>query len=351
MLNDRFACFAPGWYINDKDEVYQAAWKRFYVAKSLPTEGDGWLRGTQLVLMTSAGHLLSGSVKEKNGMAKALREVLNSYAKLPEGERRPKAVEGEEKPVPAPPPGGLVLTVYDRPLGRSEEGRYRLPEGGDLGGLRTDAPHGQRSSLWLTEDECKSLVPVAPRKGDTHKVPAKLARRIFLYGMWPQTLWVVEQAWQPNSVREGELSLTVEDVTDRAIRMRVRGSVLLSGTGPLKLYPTGKVLKTVNNRYDARLEGVVVYDRVKKQITRWDMAALGDYSGCWFTGQDGWKEATADAPLALGFAFELDESAYRAPAERRRPRSFVHAYIFKDREPFYWDPDKWEADWKKRQPN
>jgi hypothetical protein len=330
--------------------VYQAAWKRFYVAKSLPTEGDGWLRGTQLVLMTSAGHLLSGSVKDKNGMAKALQEVLEAYAKLPEAERRPRAVEGEEKPVPAPPPGGLVLTVHDRPLGRSEEGRYRLPEGRDLGGFRTDAPHGQRGSLWLTEGECKSLVPDAPRKGDSHKVATKLARRIFLYGMWPQTLWVVEQAWQPNSVREGELGFTVEEVTDRTVRMRLSGSVVLSGTGPLKLYPTGKVLKTVTNRYDARLEGVVVYDRVKKRITRWDMAALGDYTGCWFTGNDGWKEATADAPLALGFAFEVDGSAYRVPAERRRPRSFVHAYIFKEREQFYWDPDKWEEDWKKRQP-
>jgi hypothetical protein len=330
--------------------VYQEAWKRFYVAKSRPTEGDGWLHGTQLVMMTSAGRLLTGSVKDKNGLARALREVLEAYAKLPEAQRRPPVVKGEERPVPAPPPGGLVLTVYDRPLGRSEDGRYRLPEGRDFGGFRTHAPHGQRSSLWLTADECQSLVPPTPVVGESHKVPARLTRRIFLYGMWPQTLWVVEQAWQPDSVRQGELSLTVDAVSDEAIRMHLGGSVVLSGTGPLKLYPTGKVLKTVENRYDARLEGVVVYDRVRKQITRWDMAALGDYTGCWFAGNDGWKEATVDAPLALGFAFELDESAYRVPADRRRPRSFVHAYIFNGREPFYWDPDKWEEDWKRRRP-
>src|SRR5262245_18479130 len=186
--------------------------------------------------MTSTGRLLTGRVKDRKGLANGLQEALDAYAKLPEAERRPKAVEGEEKPVPAPPPGGLVLTVYDRPLGRSEKGQCRLPEGGDCGGFRTHAPHGQRSSLWLTEDECRSLVPEKPQKGDTHKVPAKLARRIFLYGMWPQTLWVVEQTWQPNSVREGELRLTVEEVTDRTIRMRLGGSVLLSGTGPHKLY-------------------------------------------------------------------------------------------------------------------
>ncbi len=331
--------------------MYQDAWKRFYVAKPLPTEGNGWLRGTQLVLMTSTGRLLSGSVKygDRNGLAPALQEVLTAYAKLPEAERRAKTVAGEEKPVPAPPPGGLVLTIYDRPLGRSEQGRYRLPEGRDFGGFRTHAPHGQRSSLWLTQEECQSLIPENPRKREIRMVPAKLARRICLYGLWPQTLWVVEQTWQPNSVRAGELRLTVEEVSAKAIRMRLDGSVLLTAKGPLKLYPTGKVLKTVENRYDARLEGRLVYDRADKKITQWDMAALGDYAGCWFAGNDGWKEATPESPLPLGFAFELDQSAYQVPAERRRPRSFVHAYIFNGREQYYWNPEKWEEDWKKRQ--
>jgi hypothetical protein len=242
-----------------------------------------------------------------------------------------------------------VLTIYDRPLGRSGQGWYRLPEGSDLGGLRTEAPHGQRSSLWLTERECKSLLPQNLRKGVSHPVPAKLAKRIWLYGFWPQTLWVVEQTWQPNSVRAGHLKLTVEEVSARTARMRLDGSVLLTANGPLKLYPTGKVLKTVESRYDARLHGVLVYDRIKKKIARWDMVALGDYRGCWFAGHKGWIEATPRAPLAVGFAFEVDSNAYQVPVERRRPRSFVHAYIFNGREQFYWDPEKWEEDWKKRQ--
>ena len=91
-------------------------------------------------------------------------------------------------------------------------------------------------------------------------------------------------------------------------------------------------------------------DQAKGQITRWDMAALGDFSGRWFAGNKGWKEATLDTPLPLGFAFELDTTAYELPPERRRPRSFMHAYTFKEREEFYWDPDKWLDDWKKRQP-
>jgi hypothetical protein len=299
--------------------------------------------------MTSSGRLLSGTVKGRDGLAPALQEVLDEYAKLPEAERRARAVDGEVKPQAAPPPGGLVLTIYDRPLGRGPDGRYRHPEGNDFEGFRTHAPHGQRSSLWLTEDECKSLVPAEPGKGQTLDVPTKLAKRMWLYGLVPQTLWVVEEFWKPDSVRKGELALTVEEVSEQVVRMRLHGSVLLSGPGILHEWPHRKFIKKLENRYDARLEGVLVY-RVKQRIARWDLAVLGDYTGRWFAGNKGWKEATPAAPLPLGFAFELDTTASELPPERRRPRSFVHAYIFRAHEAHYWDPEKWLEDERKRQP-
>ena len=31
LLNEKFVCFAPGWFINDKDEVYQAAVALYYL--------------------------------------------------------------------------------------------------------------------------------------------------------------------------------------------------------------------------------------------------------------------------------------------------------------------------------
>jgi hypothetical protein len=300
--------------------------------------------------MTSSGKLLTGRVKDRNGLAPALQEVLDAYAKLPEADRRAKSVEGDVKPQLPPPVGGLVLTIYDRPLGRSATGQYRHPEGDDGGGFRTHAPHGQRSSLWLTKEECESLVPAKPEKGQTRKVPSKLAKRIWLYGLMPQTLWVVEESWKPDSVRAGELDVTVEEVTPQTVRLRVHGSVLLTAPGVLTTWPDHKFIKNLENRYDARCEGVIVYDRTKAKIVRWDMAVLGDYSGRWFAGNNGWKEATAEAPMPLGFAFEIDQTAYDLPPERRRPRSFVHAYTFRDREGFYWDPDKWLDDWKKRHP-
>jgi hypothetical protein len=288
-------------------------------------------------------------VKGKDGLATALQEVLDAYAKLPAADRHPKSVEGEVKPQPKPPADGLVLTIYDRPLARGEKGSYRHPEGDDSGGLRTHAPHGQRSSLWLTADECKSLIPAKAEMGQKQKVPEKLAKRLWLYGLLPQTLWVVEENWKPDSVRGGELEVAVEEVTAKAVRLRVHGSVLLTAPAVLHTWPDRKFVKNLENRYDARLEGVIEYDRAKGKIVRWDMVALGDYSGRWFAGNSGWKEATPEAPVPLGFAFEIDATAYDLPPERRRPRSFTHAYTFKDREEFYWDPDEWLDDWKKRQ--
>lgn len=300
--------------------------------------------------MTSAGRLLTGRVKDRNGLAAALQEVLDAYAKLPEAERRPQSVEGDIKPQSPPPTGGLVLTVYDRPLGRSDAGAYRHPEGNDCGGLRTHAPHGQRSSLWLTKEECDSLIPAKLEKGLSQKVDAKLAKRIWLYGLMPQTLWVVEESWKPDSVRSGDLEVTVEEVSPQQVRLRVHGAVLLTAPGVLHTWPDRKFIKNLENRYDARLEGTIEYDRASGKIIRWDMAVLGDYSGRWFAGNNGWKEATAEAPMPLGFAFEIDQTAYDLPPERRRPRSFMHAYTFKNREDHYWDPEKWLEDWKKRQP-
>lgn len=305
------------------------------------------MRGTQLVLMTSAGRLLEGTVKGPDGMALALREVLEGYARLPEMERRAKHVDGEIRPQPSPPANGLVLTIYDRPLARDRDGRYRLPEKDDLGGLHTHAPHGQRSSLWLKEREWKSLVPSEPKKGQVFPVAAKLAKRIWLYGLVPQTLWVVEEMWKADAVREGELFASVVEATAETVRLRLYGSVLLASPGILHTWPDHKFIKNIENRYSARLEGEVIFDRARNRISRFDVVVLGDFSGRWFAGEKGWKEATVESPLALAFAFELDTTAFDLPPERRRPRSFVHAYIFRTREDHYWDPEAWLTDWNK----
>ncbi len=58
-----------------------------------------------------------------------------------------------------------------------------------------------------------------------------------------------------------------------------------------------------------------------------------------------WLVRKNGAPMPL--AFEIDPTADNLPPVRR---SFMHAYMFKDQEDHYWDPDKWLDNWKKRQP-
>ncbi len=169
--------------------------------------------------------------------------------------------------------------------------------------------------------------------------------------MWPQTLWVVEQTWQPDSVRQAELKLTVEEVSAAdCSHARSRRRVLLSGTGPLKLYPTGKVLKTVENRYDARLEGVLVYDRTDRRDHPVGHGHAGRLQRLLVRRQRRLEGGRRPRPRR---AWASPSSWTRPRIKSRRsaggPRSFVHAYIFRDREHFYWDPEKWEDDWKKRQ--
>jgi hypothetical protein len=291
--------------------------------------------------MTSAGRLLDVGGAGGDDLASALRDALATYRKLPNSERLAESVAGEGRPQPAPPPGGLVLTIYDRPLGRSAKGRYRLPERADLGGRRTGAPAGQRSSLWLTAEEVASLLPEEPRQGESRPVPSRLAKRLWLYGLVPHSLWVVQGTWQPDSVREGDMALAVEEVSADSVRMRLRGHVLLVAEGTH--------IQGTERRYDARIEGAIVVDRARRKIVRFDAAALGDYTGEWFASyRERWQAATPAAPLAMGFALEVDSAAYDLPPERRRPRSFVHAYVFREHEEYYWDPDRWLGDWEKR---
>src|SRR5262249_55503769 len=147
----------------------------------------------------------------------------------------------------------------------------------------------------------------------------------------------------------GELNVTVTEVTPQVVRLRIHGSVLLVGPASLDLLSSpGLGLKgrtDLENRYDARLEGTLVYDQTKKAIVAWDMVALGDYIG--IRCRSAWHGP--ENPMRLGFAFELDRSAYEVPPEQRRPRSMVHAHRFKNKEQYYWDPEKWEEDWKKQE--
>jgi hypothetical protein len=80
--------------------------------------------------------------------------------------------------------------------------------------------------------------------------------------------------------------------------------------------------------YDARLFGVLEYDRARKKLVRFDAVALGDYRGHW-------GFALKVKPVPVGFAFQLDPRDL--PHGRHAP--FVLT-ILKDH---YWAADQWKG--------
>jgi hypothetical protein len=280
LLNDKFVPFAPGMF--DTRKGY--AWWDTTMKATWPKLNQCTVPGTLWFTITSTGQIVPAGKVEgfridgtpKVGLPAVLRQVLKSYARLPEAERRPaKPLEEADRPGTAPPPGGLALTVYDHPLVR-EDGRYQR---------MTQRTHfhvrgPQRDCLWLTAAECRSLLPEAPRKGQTDNVPASLAKRIVLFGLLPHVCWQGGMHWDANSFRRGELKLTVAEISPSRVRLRIHGSgLLVSKAHPEYGVDRATFPKDFENRLDARLEGVLEYDPVRKKIGRWDMAALGDYVG------------------------------------------------------------------------
>ena len=369
-LNEDFVPYAMGWYINRDDPVVLEAVERAYHQKQRPDEGTGNLGGAGYYLMTSTGHLLGNDLKRSRdpaGVQAALEKILAEYEALPREQRVAQSVDGEIRPQPAPPAGGLVLTVYERPLGRSADGTYRRAETGDMHGNMLTVFHnpledvaddvkaraaaesrivhardGGRDTLWLNKAECDSLIPDSPKLGATFPVDEKLAKRIWLYSVIPHSM--VLDRWEPDSLKRSELHISVANVSARTIRLRIHGDALLILHDKINKQKHRDLI----NSYDARLEGEIEYDREQQRIVRWDMATLGNYTGHWHAPAGRSFQAMPNEPIAVGFAFELNEEVYQLPPERRHPCSYMHAHVFNgEREkPFYWDPDLWLESWK-----
>jgi hypothetical protein len=371
LLNDQFIPLAPGWGAGDGPKAKEYEWWQEVRRANNKIKGlgidDATVPGTMFWVATAAGQRVpahKAPYSKQAGLAPTLRQVLRLYAGLPEPERRPdKPIEDANRPRATPPPGGLVLVSYDRPLMRDSEGKYHKLTGrsaANAGNLLKHIPWqpgAQLDALWLTRTECQALMPENPRQGQTISVPAALTRRIGLYGLTVRSAWQEMYHWQPDSVRQADLKLTVETVSTSAVQMRLHGSILLSAIKKNWRPEGGKEARDIEDRYDARLEGRLAYDPVKKRVTRWDMVALGDYVGfsqahLW-GGKDGRQQddyAFAKEPVAIGMSFEIDNNNYELPAEYRRSIPFL-LWWFGDRgkdHDYYFDPQKWEVDWRKQ---
>ena len=279
-----------------------------------------------------------GKVLAKNFQT-CVRDAVKAWDALPEDERKPGAVnvgqrEATDDDRPKPPPGGLIVKVYLRALGRDDQGnlRHAVPKDflgdGDLGArylqilpgrkLRSDetdliaqnfrthkrAYEAHPDYMWLTEEEWKSLVPDMPKVGNTFPVPPGITKRIFRFH-----LDLNRTIGDPISqkIHLGELSLKVESVSPAEINMRLGGFAKVSDD-----------LSGNNNRtFEARLYGRLVVDRKKGAFSRFDMLALGDTYGPFEAGLGHWPYSRPGrSPYGIAFGL-LDAAA--SPAERFVP--------------------------------
>jgi hypothetical protein len=370
LLNEKFVPYPATWEAPGQASDWWKTVSKDNFANNAEKLKERTVPGTTLWTITSVGATVpAAQASNKEGLANALRQVLELYAKLSESERRPaKPIEDTNTPMPAPPPGGLVLNINDIALlrpGPVPSALARTPYDAKAPHEATDqyrsaagiyaVPGPQRQSLWLTEAECKSLMPQNPQKGSTFAVPALLTKRICLFGLRSATCWHVEHFWDPDSVRVGDLKLTVEEVAASSVRMGMHGSVLLVKKSRLHTQSNEKPPivppPDLEDRYDAQVEGVVVYDTAQKKLTRWDMVVLGEHTGAFWPAINHSKPSKNFTlePVVIGFSFELDRSDVSAEQRRQAPYILAHTFKGEKRQEYYWNPDKWEEDWKKQQ--
>jgi hypothetical protein len=313
--------------------------KEHFVAAAVPTwvcrakspEGE-FLRsaGVDKQWVTSSGYMTCVSPSGKMLGHAPSAKVLDEFRKLPESERAPGAVavpdlKPDERLIPPPPEGGLVLKVHARFLARDEKGELRYPRPDDFplmsGGSTSKNPwklflEPNTEYLWLTEDEWKALVPADPKKGQEVPVGPGVVDRMARFHLTPRRAMTSEGGiLRKQDVRTARAVLRVEDVTAECVRLRLDGQVH-TGTEfdrDRATTPNGPL----GFGFRAPLAGVVEYDRAKQRFRRFDVVAVGEVWGRW--GDANGKSLFAERPgsTPFGFAFELVTGD--SPTERIPP--------------------------------
>jgi len=267
---------------------------------------DGTRQG--IYCFTASGKLLAyKNAQDPDVMKDTLNRALAAWKRLPANETAPGAVKIEDlgKTDPrytrTPPDGGLIVTVHTRIL--DEDSRGRLEHG------TCETPGGDRAArdhLWLTKAEWQSLIPADPKTGDIRAVPEGVARRIARHHLVDNTRGE-PPSWTAEQLRKLRMEMTVVEATDKVVRLRLQGEVLLA---------TDADGKRAKRGFAPTLVGEIRYDRVEKAIDRFDVVAVGDH---W--GEGPYTGGARPGRKPLGVAFELsrgDKPGDRVPPQAAR---------------------------------
>lgn len=265
--------------------------------------------------MTASGKFLCahtpGSICRDCNPATALQR----WRDLPERERVPgAALVGSsgmvDSKVPTPPPGALILQVFESRLTGDLKGELRRRQKHETFSWGEYEPG--RDQIWLSEAEWKTLVPPDRKKGKRFPLPAGVARRMIAR----LTDWSEANGarWEPQHVRSQDLTLTVEDVSATTVRLRLEGAVRLAHDAPKEGVSYHPALRPLHHedpkafaRFDGQVLGFLTYDVDRSAFTRFDVVALGEYVGPLLNSYRNEDRQTfyLIKPCPLGVSFEI----------------------------------------------
>jgi hypothetical protein len=299
------ACTGDDWYQRRRDDAEGQFWRK--VADQGPRKGAGGSTRQGIYCFTADGKLLAYKNAQDAGvMRDVFKKALAEFKKLPAEQRRPDAVTVEDagkldaRYHRAPPENGLVVRVYTRVLDREGEGYCK----GKCSQAGHDFP--ARDHLWLREREWKALIPAEPKKGAVIPVPEAVAVRICRFHLTDNTRGEPPH-WTREQIRNQKFTLTVEEVSDSQVSLRLDGTALLADNADADRSSRG---------YDVRLAGTLVYDRAKKGLVRFDAVAVGEH---W--GEGTFTRGARPGRTPLGVCFELatgEQAADRVPPQGAR---------------------------------
>jgi hypothetical protein len=260
---------------------------------------------------------------------RSLERAVRAWAALPELERKAGAIKVEERgpldprrnAAKGPPPGTLLVKVFNRQLERARKGEYRhtvpedyIPALRDPKVVGTDQAtplwtQPANDYLWITQAEAQAMMPADPKPGQRIEVPASLCVRIFKFHLDPSRGLSENHNFSHVTAAAGKLHLAVEAVSAGEVRLRLDGFANLHNPrSGLKTYVSPGIKEHSKNLripldYDPRLLGYLSYQPAKKVLTRFDIVALGDVRGR-PNGENLVGERLGEA-TPLGIAFEL----------------------------------------------
>jgi hypothetical protein len=287
---DYVSAVGDDWYQRRRDDPEGVFFRS--VADQGPKKGEGGSTRQGVYCLTSAGKLLAYSNNaEPSKMRAAIRKGLAEWNLLPKSERRPGALRVDDSPGTdsrysrRPPRHGLILNVYARILDHDAKGEVCTGSCKTVGGDRASRDH-----MWLTETEWKSLVPDHPIKGGEFTLPDAIADRLIRFHLVDNTRGE-PPFWRNEDVRSRKLTLSIEDVSEGAMRLRLEGKVVLA---------TNPDIRQADRGFDARLLGYLKFDRQRQTFDCINIVAIG---GHW--GEGTFTKGARPGRKPLGIAFEM----------------------------------------------